>query len=399
MQPALGARHRGRVPHRGLEQHVGGIGAHLGAGRAHHAADRRGRRVVDDQDVDGFELALDVVEGDDGLAGPGEAHAEPAADPVAVVGVHGVAELEHHVVGHIDRRRGGADARQQQPALQPPRRHRGRVDAGDRAQREPPHPGVGLHRQRPGLAVDRQRLDIRGVDEFQVVGAGDLARQAAQRHAVAAVGGDRQVEDHVVESQHRGAVGARFGGARRQHQDPGMVGAQAEFGRRADHSVRIAAVGLARGDGEPARQRGAGQRHHHQVPCYEIRCAADDFTVNVVADVDMAEPDRLLEAGQLFDVGDPADGQRAVHRPQLDDLFDLVADADQGLFQFGGGDVPVRRPGGHDLAQPAVRNAHQAPTPNGSKNRTSPSTMSRMSGIPLRNCRVRSRPIPNANPE
>ncbi len=37
-------------------------------------------------------------------------------------------------------------------------------------------------------------------------------------------------------------------------------------------------------------------------------------------------------------------------------------------------------------------------TPKGRVKRTSPSTMSRMSGMPLRNWRVRSRPMPNANP-
>ena len=41
----------------------------------------------------------------------------------------------------------------------------------------------------------------------------------------------------------------------------------------------------------------------------------------------------------------------------------------------------------------------QASDPNARVNRTSPSTMSRMSGMPLRNCRVRSMPIPNAKPE
>ena len=68
VQPPLGPRHRGGIPDRGLEQHVGGAVAHLGGARAHHTADRRGRDVVDDQYVGGVQLALDVVEGDDRLA-------------------------------------------------------------------------------------------------------------------------------------------------------------------------------------------------------------------------------------------------------------------------------------------------------------------------------------------
>ena len=45
------------------------------------------------------------------------------------------------------------------------------------------------------------------------------------------------------------------------------------------------------------------------------------------------------------------------------------------------------------------RRPAQAAGPNGRLKRTSPSTMSRMSEMSLRNCRVRSSPIPNANPE
>ncbi len=149
----------------------------------------------------------------------------------------------------------------------------------------------------------------------------------------------------------------------------------------------------------PAGQRGAGQRHHNQVTDHEICCAADDFALPIVADVDQAGADRLLELGELFDIGHPPHGQRAVDRAEGDDLLDLVADAHQRLLEIGRGDIPARSAGRYDFAQPAVGNAHQAPTPNGNENRTSPSTMSRMSGMPLRNCRVRSRPIPNAKPE
>lgn len=183
-------------------------------------------------------------------------------------------EFEHHVVGHIDRGRDGADTRQQQAALHPPRRHRGRVDTGDRTQPEALHAGTGLHGQRPGFAFDGQRLDVGQIDVVQVEGARDLARQAAHRQAVAAVRRHREVEHHVVETQHVGRRGARFGGARRQHDDAGMVGAEVQLGGRADHAVRKPAVGLARRDGEVAGQRGAGQGHHDQVTDREIACTA-----------------------------------------------------------------------------------------------------------------------------
>ncbi len=55
-------------------------------------------------------------------------------------------------------------------------------------------------------------------------------------------------------------------------------------------------------------------------------------------------------------------------------------------------------PAWNDVAQPAVRKPHQAPTPNGSEKRTSPSTMSRMSGHAVAELQGSLEPMPNANP-
>ena len=266
-------------------------------------------------------------------------------------------------------------------------------------QPEAQDPGAGLDRHRQRLALDGQRSDVGGIDEVEVVGVGDLAGHATHRKAVAAVRGDGEVEHGVVEAEHVGGGSARFGGARRQHEDSGVVGAEVQLGRRADHPVGRAAVRLARGDGEVAGQRGPGQRHHNQIADGEVGCTADDVARLGLTDVDLDRADRLLELGELLDLEDPADGQRTAHRADRDDLLDLVADADQRLLELVAGHVPAGRAGCDDLAQPAVGKPHQAPTPNGSENRTSPSTMSRMSGMPLRNCSVRSSPMPNANPE
>ncbi len=178
-----------------------------------------------------------------------------------------------------------------------------------------------------------------------------------------------------------------------------MVGAQVQLGRRADHSVGRAAVCVTRRDGEVAGQCGPRQRHHNEIVDGEVGCTANDVTRLGLTDVDLDRADRLLELGELLDLEYATDSQRTAHRADGDDLLDLVSDADQRLLELVDGNVPTGRAGGDDLAQPAVGKPHQAPTPNGSENRTSPSTMSRMSGIPLRNCSVRSSPMPNANPE
>ena len=121
MQPTDRARYRGRIPDRGFEQYVSGVRVDLGAARAHHAADRGDGHIVDDQHVAGFQCAVDAVEGDHPLPRLGEPHREVAVDPTAVVGVHGVTEFKHDVVGHVDGRRDRPDATEHEPPTQPPR--------------------------------------------------------------------------------------------------------------------------------------------------------------------------------------------------------------------------------------------------------------------------------------
>ena len=114
------------------------------------------------------------------------------------------------------------------------------------------------------------------VDVFEVIGVGDFAGHAAHGQAVAAIRGDRQMEHDVVQPQHIRGGGAGLGGARRQHQDAGMVSTQIEFGGRADHAVTGAPVGLAGGDRQVARQHAARKRDHDQITDGEVRCSTDD---------------------------------------------------------------------------------------------------------------------------
>ena len=103
-----------------------------------------------------------------------------------------------------------------------------------------------------------------------------LAGQAADRQAVAAVGGHRDVEHRVAQAEHVERVVAglrRVGG---QHEDAVVLVADAELAGRADHPVGDVAVGLARADREAAGQHGAGQRDHDQVADGEVARAADD---------------------------------------------------------------------------------------------------------------------------
>ena len=86
-----------------FQQHPLGGGGHLGAVPAHGAgqADRTG--LIGDEQVPGGELALDPVQGHQGLPIRGPADDDPALDLVRVEGVGGVAEAVQQLVGGVHR--------------------------------------------------------------------------------------------------------------------------------------------------------------------------------------------------------------------------------------------------------------------------------------------------------
>ena len=181
-----------RVEVRGLDDDVGGAGVgvvvgDLGVGAAHDAREADRAAVVGDHQVLGVERALDAVEGGELLALLGPAHADRALDEGAVVGVQGLAELQHHVVGDVDGERDRAHARLLQPALQPDRGAGLGVETGDRARGE----AVAADRvgdlDRVAVRVRRGHVEQRRVAQRQAVRDGGLAGHAAQRQAVAAV--------------------------------------------------------------------------------------------------------------------------------------------------------------------------------------------------------------------
>ncbi len=96
-------------------------------------------------------------------------------------------------------------------------------------------------------------------------------------------------------------------------------------------------------------------------------------------------------------VEDPADDERPgdVAADGVD-LLELEPGVDHALADVR--DVDVAREV-DVLPQPGQRDPHQTSMPNCVAKRTSPSTMSRMSVTSCRNIRVRSTPMPKANPE
>jgi hypothetical protein len=259
------------------------------------------------------------------------------------------------VVGHVDGQRDRAHAGQRQPPLQPGRRARRRVeaahDAGDVAV-------AAVRRLDPHAGTVRRRSwgrDEAGIGQRQPEGRGGLPGHPAHRQGVAPVRRHGDVQHLVTQLQELDDVGADRG-VGRQHEDAVGVTAQAELGGRADHPVGGVAVGLPGADRDAARQHGAGQGEGHAVARREVRRAADDL-VHPLGHLDVAEPDGLLEPGQLLDVEHLADHHAGDVVADAVDLLDLEPGADERP-----GDLVARgRQARDQCTEPGDGDAHLRP--------------------------------------
>ena len=157
------------------------------------------------------------------------------AQPGEVERVQRLVALEQHVVGDVDHVADRPHARLHQP-LRHPRGRRAHRDPGDPAEvAGAPHRVLDHHRD---VVLDR------GVGEGNRLRNGEVEREvrgelpgdADDAHRVGSVRGDREVEDHVVEAEDLAHVGTELGRGV-EVEDPGVVVAQAQLLRRAQHAV------------------------------------------------------------------------------------------------------------------------------------------------------------------
>ena len=284
---------------RGLDEDRRGGIRHLGRLPAHHAAEPDDSGVVGHDEVARVQLPVGAVEGGQPLTVARTSYDDRAAHLVGVVAVDGATGLEHDVVGDVDRQRdrphpGGGD-----PLGDEVRRGRVRVEAPHRAGDEDRAAFGVLHHDRVALVVGRGRVAHGGIAEVARALDRDqhLAGDAADGQRVRAVGVDLELDGLLVESEQGAYVLAGLAGVGGEHDDPVVVLADAELARGTDHPGRDVAVGLARGDLEPAGQDSPGQHDDDQVARREVVGPADDalrLTGAVgVGDVDGAPVDGL----------------------------------------------------------------------------------------------------------
>jgi len=227
-------------------------------------------------------------------------------------------------------------------------------------------------------------------------GVGILTSHAAHAEAVSAIRGDGNLDDLVGQAEQLDRVVA-WGQPGRvvlaqeclEHHDAfsGIrARADTKLGGGADHAVADMAVSLSGCDGKAAGQERPGEHDDHEVIEREVLGATDDSLrralgepLTVLAHVHLTPADRLAVRLRFLDeLQDPANDEGTADVATVQALL-LQAHPDQA-----GGDLATgrdRRPL-HVLGKPRNGRPHQISIPNCVLNRTSPSTISRMSLTP-----------------
>src|SRR4051812_45906780 len=147
------------------------------------------------------------------------------------------------------------------------------------------------------MDVVRASVDLRQRDgdvaERDVQGRRRLAGETADRQAVAAVGGDGDVQHRIPEIQQLQRVVPGLGRVGREDQDAVVFVADAQFADGADHAVGDVPVRLAGRDLEATGQHGVRQGDDHKVARGEVVGAADDAPRLILTGVDLAPTDHL----------------------------------------------------------------------------------------------------------
>ena len=236
-QPELGGRAADGAGMKvgNLEEDCAGRLGDLAIASPHDAGDRHGPFPVADHEHVGVEVALDLIEGCEGLAGTRPSGADlGAAHEVVVEGVERLTRLEHDVVGDVDDVVDGAHAGADE-ALLHPRGRRPQLDPLDDAGGEAPAEIGGFDRDGDEVAGLLPGLGVRAI-RFAQGPAGDgrhLAGEAEHAEQVGAVGPGGDIEDDVADGIDEGCAD---GGVPGQHEDALVVVAQAELLLAEDHA-------------------------------------------------------------------------------------------------------------------------------------------------------------------
>ena len=346
---ACAAAHGLRGEHRCLKPDAGRGVIHAAVVATDHASQSDG--LIGVAHHPGFlaEAVLTGIEGLERFGGAAAAQIETSRIGLAatqgrqlcgIKGMQGLAELEHHQIGDVDHVVDGAQAGALQPVLQPLGRgsHLETVEGGDAEQ------ATGfdafLHRRLHGQGLGRNGRGSGRQGECPAAEGCHLAGDALHREAIGPVGGDRQLEHLIIETEqrtHRGAQGRHaLQGLIEDHDPVGAIG-QAQLREGADHAAAVHAAKFSRFDREIHRgQIGPHRGHSHTNPGPHVFRAAHNLQRLGGADVHRADA-QLVGIGMLIAVLHMAHHHTGGAGGEILDLFHFKASHRQAFGELFGG--------------------------------------------------------------
>ena len=240
-EPAPGGRRADGVEQRRLDQHVDRA-LPAGGRRAAHDAPQGQHAVIIGDHADAVAQGVVLaVQGRQALAGGGQPHHQAAGDGIGVEHVQRAAPVEGEIIADVDQRRNRAKTHRQKFFLEPGRAF-DVFHAADGAADEMRAGSRRLGREIEGYA---HRALIAALhrcrhQRFQHPQAGrrQVPGDAVNAEAIAAVGGDGDIDDGIAKTQ-------RVGGGAAQRRvgleldDARMIVAELQFQRRTHHARRF----------------------------------------------------------------------------------------------------------------------------------------------------------------
>ena len=356
---APGGRRADRIEQRRLDQDVDRT---LPAGRrfAAHDATQRQHAVGVGDHADAIAQGIGfAVQRRQGLAGGGQPHHQVAGDGIGVEHVQRAAPVEGEIIGDVDQRRNRAKPRRQKFLLEPSRA----FDVFHAADSAPDEMRAGirillaeikryadrtiegaLHRCR------HQRLECPHARRLQVPG------DAVNAEAIAAVGGDGDIDDGIAKTQRVGGgaaqwcVGFEFDDAR-------MIVAELQLQRRTHHARRLNPpdLGLLEIEPGPRNMCAGGGEHAGQAGARVGRTAYHLDHLETVVDQADREFVGVRMGRNLLDFGHHEIGKIG---GAVMDALDLEPQRRQGVGHFAEGCLGLQM-----LLEPTEGEFHRASPP------------------------------------
>ena len=264
---------------------------------------------------------------------------------IVIVGVHGLSQLHHDIVRHVDDVADRTDPDRAQFVLHPGRR-RHNPDVRDDAVRETAaqfrHLDFILHHVRNVATVVFLHGHVGQGHRFPQDG-GSLPGDAGHAEAVLLVGRQIDIENRVIKAQDIADI-FPYGRIRRQDENAlplfrqEQFGVDAQFVSAAEHAVRRESRHLDRFQFHAVRQGRADRRHGHHVVQFDVLGARLDLDKFPCPLIKLANP-KMIRFRIPFDGHDFARHDAGNTLALMLDSFHFEADAGQFVRQFFRSDI------------------------------------------------------------